>query len=226
MSLRVSEGIGTGTPGRLTPLCVATRRPTTTVHRARPRSTASTRSRTSPSSMSTSWPGSEDLADAVGATGSSPSRAASSAATTISSPRSRLTGAGKSPIRTFGPWRSAMIAIGRPTSPGPLARARSARRALRASRARSSGVRRPCPPPTIARRVSEESDAGPTVATIFVRRGVSADTPSAYRRARVNLSHFRHRFAAKASQPGIARVRAQLLLDAEQLVVLRDAVAA
>ena len=63
MSLRVSEGIGIGTPGRLTPLCELTTPPTTTAQRARPDSTLSTRRRTSPSSISTSWPGLQHLAD-------------------------------------------------------------------------------------------------------------------------------------------------------------------
>ena len=42
-SFFVSDGIGTGTPGRLTPLCDLTSPPTTTRQRARPCSTSSTR---------------------------------------------------------------------------------------------------------------------------------------------------------------------------------------
>ena len=63
MSLRVSDGIGSGTPGRLTPLCDVMRPPITTAQRARPFSTSSTRRRTRPSSISTSWPGCQHVAD-------------------------------------------------------------------------------------------------------------------------------------------------------------------
>ena len=63
MSFRVSDGIGSGTPGRLTPLCEMTVPPTSTSQRARPRSTSSTRSRTAPSSMRTSKPGLKDGAE-------------------------------------------------------------------------------------------------------------------------------------------------------------------
>jgi hypothetical protein len=56
MSFRVSEGIGSGTPGRLTPLFELTAPPTSTSQRARPRSTLPTLRRTAPSSMSTSNP--------------------------------------------------------------------------------------------------------------------------------------------------------------------------
>ena len=55
------------------------RPPITTAHCARPRSTASTRSRTRPSSISTSWPGSSTSPITAGAIGSSPSVANSSA---------------------------------------------------------------------------------------------------------------------------------------------------
>ena len=44
--LRVSDGIGSATPGRLTPLWEVTTPPTSTSQRARPRSTSTTRSRT------------------------------------------------------------------------------------------------------------------------------------------------------------------------------------
>ena len=60
---RVSDGIGSGTPGRFTPLCELTVPPTTTAQRARPRSTRSTRSRTRPSSISTSLPGLQHVAE-------------------------------------------------------------------------------------------------------------------------------------------------------------------
>ena len=67
----MSEGIGSGTPGRLTPLCAWTTPPTTTSQRARPRSTFTTRSLTSPSSMSTSFPGCSTDPSTAGLTGRS-----------------------------------------------------------------------------------------------------------------------------------------------------------
>ena len=122
MSFRVSEGIGTGTPGTFTPLCVSTTPPVTTVQRARPRSTASTRKPDEPVvDEDRRAPAAGPRRPRSGATGSSPSLAASSAATTTSSPVSSMTGAGSSPIRTLGPWRSAMTAIGRPISLRDLA---------------------------------------------------------------------------------------------------------
>src|SRR3954453_15661613 len=57
VSFRVRDGIGSGTPGRLTPLCDDTDTPTITSQRTRPSSTSSTRSRTSPASIRTSGPG-------------------------------------------------------------------------------------------------------------------------------------------------------------------------
>ena len=90
-----------------------------------------------------------------------------------------VTGSSRSPIRSFGPCRSAISAIGRPSS----------RSVARTSRARSrcwSCV--PCErlsrAPSIPARTSAASDsgveqAGPIVATIFVRRGgASATVPA------------------------------------------------
>ena len=187
MSFRVSEGIGTGTPGTLTPLCVSTMPPATTMQRARPRSTLSTRNRTSPSSIRISCPACRTSQTAVGLTGSSSPLATSCAATTTWSPRSSVTGSGSSPIRTFGPWRSAMTAIGRPIS---------------ASISRTSLVPSACPScvpweklrraafipaSASASRVSRDEDTGPIVATIFVRRGISAAMSSAYRETRADF---------------------------------------
>src|SRR5215471_2402369 len=169
-SLRVSEGIGTGTPGRLTPLCELTRPPTTTAHVARPLSTSSTRRRTSPSSMSTSWPGSSTSPITAGAIGSSPSVAASSAATRTWSPVWRTTGSASSPMRSFGPWRSAMRAIGRPTSDA-ISRTSHARWECPSCEPCERLNRTASTPASIsARRRSRDSDAGPSVATIFVLR--------------------------------------------------------
>src|ERR1041385_3337277 len=66
-----------------------------------------------------------------------------------------------------------------------------------------------------ARNVSWESDAGPIVATIFVRRGAAVAM-------RLRLASG----PGEGAPPGIRRAVAELFLDAEQLVVLRDAVGA
>ena len=117
MSLRVIEGIGTGTPGRFTPLCEVTTPPSTTAQRARPDRTLSTRSRTSPSSISTSWPGWSTSLITAGLIGSSPFVEPSAGPTTTDSPRRNVTGSSRSPMRSLGPCRSAIRAIGRPSSP-------------------------------------------------------------------------------------------------------------
>src|SRR5579884_51296 len=213
-SLRVSDGIGIGTPGRFTPLCELTRPPTTTAQRARPRSTSSTRRRTRPSSMRTSWPGSSTSPITAGATGSSPSVAASSAQTVTSSPVRRTTGSSSSPMRSFGPCRSAISATGWPTS-AAISRTSQARCEC------SSWV--PCerlkrtastPAPTSARSRSGESVDGPSVATIFVRRSTGTN-------ARVLPA-----CAREARPAGPIRAVAELLLDPQELVVLGDAIRA
>ena len=73
MSFFVSDGIGSGTPGRLTPLCEVTVPPTSTSQSARPRSTFPTRSRTAPSSIRTSKPGWSTEPSTAGRIGRSPS---------------------------------------------------------------------------------------------------------------------------------------------------------
>src|SRR5262245_18081289 len=213
MSLRVREGIGTGTPGTFTPLCAATTPPVTTVHLARPASTDSTRRWTSPSSIRMSWPRWSTSPTAVGLTGSSPSFAASSAATTTSSPRSSVTGSSSSPIRTFGPCRSAMIAIGRSISSETSRTSRI--RSAWSSCAPCEKLRRAASIPARAssNTRSRDDDAGPSVATIFVRRGSSADIG---------------RRLARAGERGpavIVRVAAELFVDPQELVVLRRPVA-
>ena len=115
-SFFVSDGIGTGTPGRLTPLCDLTSPPTTTRQRARPCSTSWTASRTRPSSIRMSWPGRSTSPITAGAIGSSPFSACCSPTTTISSSLSRMRGSSRSPMRSFGPWRSAISASGLPVS--------------------------------------------------------------------------------------------------------------
>src|SRR5206468_6970005 len=64
-----------------------------------------------------------------------------------------------------------------------------------------------------ARRRSRDSDAGPSVATIFVRRSIAI-------RLRVLT-----RDAWERPPAGVHRIVTKLLLDPEQLVVLRDAIA-
>ena len=118
MSFRVSDGIGSGTPGRLTPLCELTVPPTSTSQRARPlldppdaqphgavvdqhvvaRAAAPSRA-------------------PAGAIGRSPSRRAVLAGDRRPPRRaSSSTGAASSPTRSFGPCRSAISATGRPVS--------------------------------------------------------------------------------------------------------------
>src|SRR5439155_9546612 len=158
-------------------------------------------------------PGSSTSPISAGAVGSSPSVAASSAQTLIWSPLWRTTGSCNLPMRSFGPCRSARSAIGRPTS---------------AAISRTSQARWECPscvpcerlkrtastPASIsARRRSRDSDAGPSVATILVRRSIAI-------RLRVLT-----RASRECPPAGVHRPLAQLLLDPEQLVVLRDAVA-
>ena len=178
MSFRVRDGIGTGTPGTFTPLCVSTTPPMTTVHRARPRSTHSTRSLTSPSSMRMSCPGWSTSPTAVGLTGSSPSLAVSSAR--------------RRPRRPAQSDRRRQLADPhlRPLEVGDD----RDRTADLASISRTSLFRSACSscvpcekfrraasmPASAMRAVSRgDEEAGPTVATIFVRRGVSADMASA-----------------------------------------------
>ncbi len=116
MSFFVSDGIGSGMPGRLTPLLELTVPGTITSQMARPRSTLPTRSLTAPSSIRTSKPGWRTDPSTAGAIGRSPSCAVSSPAIVTSSPRIRYRGSESSPTRSLGPCRSAISATGRPTS--------------------------------------------------------------------------------------------------------------
>src|SRR5438105_8953110 len=215
LSLRVMDGIGSGTPGRLTPLCELIRPPTTTSHCARPRLTLPTRRRTSPSSISTSWPGFSTSPITAGAIGNSPSEAESSAHTVTLSPVCSTTGSASSPMRSFGPWRSAISATGRPATA-------STSRTTRARFAWSSCA--PCerlsrtastPAATSALSLSRESDDGPRVATIFVRRSNATgfSVARSFARTREHIP------------PGIDGACAEQLLDPEGLVVLGDSIA-
>ena len=96
-----------------------------------------------------------------------------------SSPRRREIGSSRSPIRSFGPWRSAISAIGRPTSRSVSRTRRAHSRCWscvpceRFSRAPSTPAR------TSAESASGVEQAGPIVATILVRRGgASATVPA------------------------------------------------
>ena len=135
------------------------------------RSTSPTRSRTSPSSISTSWPGFSTSPITAGATGSSPSRRASSAHDGDVLARREHDRLGER--RRCG----ASAPAGRRSARSAGRRSASTSRTRRARSAWSSCV--PCerlsrtasmPAARAARSVSGESDAGPSVATIFVRR--------------------------------------------------------
>ena len=150
-----------------------------------------------------------------GATGRSPSRARLLAGDDDLVVRRRgSSGAASSPTRIFGPCRSAISASGRPAS----ACASRTRRALcswsvvRPVR-EVEPQRRPSRPRRARRGCRASLDAGPIVATIFVRR-------SGWHAARAGYSRW------KADQPGYVAWITELLLDPEQLVVLRDAIGA
>ena len=180
-SLRVIDGIGSGTPGRLTPLCDETTPPTITLQRARPRSTASTRSLTWPSSISTSLPTWSTEPSTAGLIGRSPSRAASSPAITTVAPRSSVIGSSSSPIRSFGPCRSAISAIGLPAG-ASASRTRVARMRWSSWLPWDMLSRAPSMPAAIrAASASGDDEAGPIVATIFVRRRCIVRPPPARR---------------------------------------------
>ena len=148
------------------------RRRRATAQCTRPCSTSSTCSRISPSSISTSWPGLKHVADhgradgqrAVGRLLGADERDVARRARARPAPAS-------SPMRSFGPCRSAITA----DRPADLllnvrGRAPCGAPCPRACRARSSGGRRPCPRRRVRAACRDRSDAGPIVATIFVRR--------------------------------------------------------
>ena len=136
MSFRVSDGIGSGMPGRLTPLCELTVPPTSTSQRARPRSTSSTRSRTAPSSIRTSNPGWRTEPSTAGAIGRSPSLAPSSPAIVTEPPRTSSTGFAQVADAELRPLEVCdqrhRAARSPPPRRGSLARARRDPRACRA----------------------------------------------------------------------------------------------
>src|SRR5579885_2606242 len=157
----------------------------------------------------------------AGATGSSLSSGCSSPTTSTSSSFRRIRGSGSSPMRSFGPCRSAISA-------SAFCSSDCTSRTARATSACWSCV--PCekfirnastPASTSVRSESREDDAGPMVATIFVLRGSTDITRSVAACANASAACPRERVPAR-----IDRLRPQLLLDAEELVVLRDAVGA
>src|SRR5579872_4897351 len=221
-SFFVSDGIGIGTPGRFTPLWDFTSPPTTTRHIARPCSTSVTVSRTSPSSIRMSCPGRSTSPMTAGAIGNSLSTACCSPTTRTSSPFKSTRGASRSPMRSFGPCRSAMSANGLPSS---------------CCTSRTTWARAPwswcvpcerfsliasTPASTSSRTASCVDETGPMVATIFVRRRSAVIAP--------NLATARsgEPSALLCLREGVpARVHgpcAELLLDPQQMVVLRDAI--
>ena len=74
------------------------------------------------------------------------------------------------PMRSLGPGGPAGSPPGDPRGRPRRARGGSSRRARRACRASSSTARRPCRPRPCEPRISGSREAGPIVATIFVRR--------------------------------------------------------
>ena len=177
-------------------------------------------SRTRPSSIRTSWPGraprrSRPARPAARRRGA---RSLADDDDLVVRARGRR-GSARSPMRSFGPWRSAISASGRPSSACDLA---DEPRALRAC---SSCV--PCeklsrtasiPASTSARSRLARRRAGPDRRDDLRPASVRAPSDSS-----VAVS------ACARGKRGPARVHrplAELLLDPQQLVVLRDAVGA
>ena len=139
MSFRVSDGIGSGMPGRLTPLCEMTVPPTSTSQSARPRSTVADPQPHRAVVDQDVEAGLEDRAEhgrrdrqvAV-------LRAVLAGDRHLARRASSSTGSGSSPMRSFGPCRSAISATGVPVSSCAGAdRIRARARGPRACRARS-----------------------------------------------------------------------------------------
>ncbi len=162
--------------------------------------------------MRTSSPASSTAPSTSGATGRSSAPQASCPAITITSPLSRKVGASRSPIRIFGPCRSAINASGRPTA-ACTARTRRALSSCSSCVPWEKLSRTPSmPASTSAASVSSSFDAGPMVATIFVRRSGGC----------INAGYR----AAERGPTRIHRFVTELLLDPQELVVLRDAIGA
>ena len=155
----------------------------------------------------------------AGATGRSPSVRGSLADDRRPRRRSPAArGSARSPTRSFGPWRSAISASGRPSSA-------CTSRTSRARAACSSCVAvREVEPRGVHARLDERADD-------LVRGGRRADRGDDLRASdalsttpspRPSDGRPRERATSRDTRPRVA----ELLLDAEQLVVLRDAVGA
>ena len=176
VSFRVSAGIGIGTPGRFTPLWELTG--AADHHRAARAALLDlpTSRRTWPSSISTSWPGRSTSLITAGLTGRSPSLASCAPTITISWPRSSAIVCEE----IADPELRALEVGDQRDRPADLF-LRLAQEPTRSRRARScvpwEKLRRALSMPAriSASIVSLFADAGPIVATIFVRRGSTAD---------------------------------------------------
>ena len=172
-SLRVSDGIGSGTPGRLTPLCerddAADDAPS---QRARPALDRLDAEPDVPVVDQHVVPGLQHGAEHGGADRQVVVLRGVLAGDHDRRRRARArSAASRSPTRSFGPCRSAISAIGRPAaaSASRTSRARSRVvlvRAVREVEARAVHAGRD----QRARASPASTDAGPIVATIFVRR--------------------------------------------------------
>ncbi len=172
-------GIPDVVPGRLTPWWEATRPPTSTRQWTSPSSTDSVRSRTRPSAMKI---GSPSLTAAVrpahptGSVSSSPGCSTSVVRINCDSVRIETKPPLRSPSRSFGPGRSPRMPTHLPMS-SPAARIRSMFSAWVSRSAWEKLSRKTSAPAEIIRsRIFGARDAGPTVATILVRRWVCSIT--------------------------------------------------
>ena len=214
MSLRVSDGIGSATPGRLTPLCDVTTPPTSTSQRARPRRLSTTRSRTCPSSIRTSKPGWSTEPSTAGAIGRSSPCATSSPAIVIVRAALERDGLGELADAELRPLQ---VGDQRDRAPDLLLqradRLGARRGGPRACRARSSGGRRRSGPSArqhrrVRRGRPDRGDDLGAAGTIGMPLSLSATRPGERRPARID------------------RPVAELALDPQQLVVLRRPVGA
>jgi len=101
-------------PGRFTPLPDEINPPISTTHSTRLPDTDSTRTRTRPSSISSSLPACTTWARPGKVTSMSVASPSPVAASTSRSPTLTVRGMSSFPIRILGPWRSAITASGRP----------------------------------------------------------------------------------------------------------------
>ena len=201
VSFRVSDGIGSGTPGRLTPLCEVT-----TPADDRPRSCARPRSTVADAQADEAVVDQDVVARLRARRRSRPARPAARRRVQLSS---GADGDRRRPCAARPARRARRCGASAPAgrrsarSAGPTSASTS--RTRRARSACSSCV--PCerlsraasmPAATSARSFSGESEAGPSVATIFVRRSRSHEA----QRSSVSASRCAR---GNASQPGIRR---------------------